>query len=186
MMEGFKELLTRPRVDRVLAEGVLPDGKPYRLTQQNGNHYRDILDILRLKVGNRNVAAVAGDMGYSLFIEHNAYALPEARGKGYMRLLYNLLLDQGIGVRSDQWNHSLPMRRVWMSLARTGFVFVEEMEEHHGGSYRTLTGRFLRVKGDDVNDPLLDATLFAAPGATLEEAEEAMPAMINEDWALSR
>ena len=61
MMENFKELLTRPRVDRVLAEGVLPDGKQYRLTQQEGNHYRDILDILRLKVGNRNVAAVAGD-----------------------------------------------------------------------------------------------------------------------------
>jgi hypothetical protein len=185
MMENFKELLTRPRVDRVLAEGVLPDGKPYRLTQQEGNHYREILDILRLKVGNRNVAAVAGDMGDSLFIEHNTYTLMEARGKGYMRLLYTLLLDRGIGVRSDQWNHSLPMRRVWMALARAGFVFVEEREEHHGGSY-TPTGNFLRVRGDDVNDPLLDAILFAAPGATLEEAEEAMPAMIDEDFGLSR
>lgn len=186
MMENFKELLTRPRVDRVLAEGVLPDGKPYRLTQQEGNHYREILDILRLKVGNRNVAAVAGDMGDSLFIEHNTYTLMEARGKGYMRLLYTLLLDRGIGVRSDQWNHSLPMRRVWMALARTGFVFVQEREEHHGGSYYTPTGNFLRVRGDDVNDPLLDAILFAAPGATLEEAEEAIPAMIDEDFGLSR
>lgn len=181
MMEGFKDLLTRPRVDRVLAEGVLPDGKPYRLTQQEGNHYRGILDILRLKVGNRNVAAVAGDMGDSLFIEHNTYTLPEARGKGYMRLLYGLLLDRGIGVRSDQWNHSLPMRRVWMALARTGFVFVEESP----GGFYTPTGKFLRVRGDDVNDPLLDATLFAAPGSTLEEAEEAMVSMIDEDFHLS-
>jgi DNA repair protein RadC len=184
MMENFKELLTRPRADRVLAEGVLPDGKPYRLTQQNGNHYRDILDILRLKVGSRNVAAVAGDMGDSLFIEHNTYTLPEARGKGYMRMVYGLLLDRGIGVRSDQWNHSLPMRRVWMALARTGFVFVEETEKSPGGFY-TPTGNFLRVRGDDVNDPLLDATLFAAPGSTLEDAEEAMVSMIDEDFHLS-
>jgi GNAT superfamily N-acetyltransferase len=180
MMENFKELLTRSRVDQVLAAGVLPDGKPYRLTQQEGNPYRDILDILRLKVGNRNVAAVAGDMGDSLFIEHNTYTLPEARGKGYMRLLYGLLLDRGIGVRSDQWNHSLPMRRVWMALARTGFVFVEELENRPGGFY-TPTGNFLRVRGDDVNDPLLDATLFAAPGSTLEEAEEAMLSLVDED-----
>jgi GNAT superfamily N-acetyltransferase len=183
MMENFEELLTRPRVDRVLAEGVLSDGKPYRLTQQEGNHARGILDILRLKVGNRNVAAVAGDMGDSIFIEHNTYTLPEARGKGYMRLLYGLLLDQGIGIRSDQWNHSLPMRRVWMALARTGFVFVEEMESHL--DFSTPTGNFLRVRGDDVNDPLLDDTLFAAPGSTLEEAEEAMGAMVDEDFHLS-
>jgi hypothetical protein len=185
MIEGFKDLLTRSRVDRVLAEGVLPDGKPYRLTQQNGNHARGILDILRLKVENRNVAAVAGDMGDSLFIEHNTYTLPEARGKGYMRLLYTLLLNRGIGVRSDQWNHSLPMRRVWMALARTGFVFVREMKEHVGG-YHTPTGNFLRVRGDDVNDPLLDATLFAAPGGTVEEAEEAMLDMVSEERFLSR
>ena len=181
MMEGFSNLLKTARNASVYLEGTTPDGKPYTITLQRGRG--DYLDILRLKVGNRIVAAAAGWLGRYVFAEHNTFTLPAARGKGYMRFLYECLLASGIGVRSDLWNHSLPMRRVWMALARSGFVFVEErLDMGHGVSF---TGRFIRVRGDDVDEPLLDLTLFAAPGATLTEAEDAMRLMVREAFNLS-
>ena len=181
MMEGFSSLLKGGRNASAFSEGETPDGKPYTITLQRGRG--DYLDILRMKVGSRIVAAAAGRLGHDIFAEHNTFTLPAARGKGYMRFLYECLLASGIGVRSDLWNHSLPMRRVWMALARSGFVFVEEHKDMGHGHF-SATGRFIRVRGDVVDDPLLDLTLFAAPGSTPKEAEDAMRLMVREAFYL--
>lgn len=177
MMEGFSGLLKGARNASVYLEGTTPDGKPYTITLQRGRG--DHFDILRMKVGNRIVAAAQGRLGWDVFAEHSTFTLPAARGKGYMRFLYECLLAEGIGIRSDLLGHSLPMRRVWMALARSGFVFVQDRRFD-------ATGCFIRVRGDDVDDPLLDRTLFAAPGTTLKEAEAAMPRIVREAVYLYR
>ena len=60
-----------------------------------------------------------------MFVEHNTYVRPEFRGKGLMLELYkDLLLQSGAAIVSDQWNHSEPMRRVWMKLSSVGGIYV--------------------------------------------------------------
>jgi hypothetical protein len=118
------------------------------------------LDILRMKVGRSFVAAAAGELGSRVFAEHNTFTAPRHRGKGYMHLLYTTLLKDGIGIVSDKSNHSVPMRRVWMRLARDGWPVYAYSDEGEDVSGETMT----RVPPDvEQDDPILDEVLVVAP-----------------------
>lgn len=124
LMEGFSELLKgRAKVDMTL--GRLSVELAYR--DEDGDLS---LDILRMKKGRSYAAAAAGELGRLassgvVFVEHNTYVRPEFRGKGLMLELYkDLLLQSGASIVSDQWNHSEPMRRVWMKLSSVAGIYV--------------------------------------------------------------
>jgi hypothetical protein len=161
MMEAFADLL-KTKEDRDPPRPFIEDGKArIDLTYGKRDYEGDLeLDILRLKVGRSFVAAAAGELGSRVFAEHNTFTAPKHRGKGYMHLLYTTLLKDGIGIVSDKWNHSLPMRKVWMRLARDGwpvYAFTDEGEDVGG---ETMT----RVPPDVTqDDPLLDEVLVVAP-----------------------
>ena len=161
MMEAFADLL-KTKEDRDPPRPFIEDGKArIDLTYGKRDYEGDLdLDILRLKVGRSFVAAAAGELGSRVFAEHNTFTAPKHRGKGYMHLLYTTLLKDGIGIVSDKWNHSLPMRKVWMRLARDGwpvYAFTDEGEDV--GGY-TMT----RIPPDVTqDDPLLDEVLVVAP-----------------------
>jgi hypothetical protein len=161
MMESFADLL-KTKEDRDPPRPFIEDGKArIDLTYGKRDYEGDLdLDILRLKVGRSFVAAAAGELGSRVFAEHNTFTAPKHRGKGYMHLLYTTLLKDGIGIVSDKWNHSLPMRKVWMRLARDGwpvYAFTDEGEDV--GGY-TMT----RIPPDVTqDDPLLDEVLVVAP-----------------------
>ena len=161
MMEAFADLL-KTKDDRDPPRPFIEDGKVrIDLTYGKRDYEGDLeLDILRMKVGRSFVAAAAGELGSRVFAEHNTLTAPKHRGKGYMHLLYTTLLKDGIGIVSDRWNHSLPMRKVWMRLARDGwpvYAFTDEGENVEG---HTMT----RVPPDVAqDDPLLDELLAVAP-----------------------
>ena len=80
-----------------------------------------------------------------------------------MKRLYMELLRQGATIVSDVWNHSPPMRRTWMSLAREPNVFVFADED----------GRtFSNVAGAAYEDPRLDKVLLAVLADDEGEARE--------------
>ena len=54
-----------------------------------------------------------------IYCEHNTFTPTKYRGKGYLTRLYQILLGDGFVVCSDRWNHSEPMRKVWIKLANT-------------------------------------------------------------------
>jgi len=161
MMEAFADLL-KTKEDRDPPRPFIEGGKArIDLTYGKRDYEGDLEpDILRLKVGRSFVAAAAGELGSRVFAEHNTFTAPKHRGKGYMHLLYTTLLKDGIGIVSDKWNHSLPMRKVWMRLARDGwpvYAFTDEGEDVGG---ETMT----RVPPDVTqDDPLLDEVLVVAP-----------------------
>jgi hypothetical protein len=161
MMESFADLLkTKP--DRDPPRMFIDDGKVrIDLTYGMRDYEGDLeLDILRLKVGRSFVAAAAGELGSRVFAEHNTFTAPRHRGKGYMHLLYTTLLKDGIGIVSDKWNHSVPMRRVWMRLARDGWPVYAYSDEGEDVGGHTMT----RVPPDvEQDDPILDEVLVVAP-----------------------
>jgi hypothetical protein len=161
MMEGFADLLkTTP--DRDPPRMFIDDGKVrIDLTYGKRDDEGDLeLDILRMKVGRSFVAAAAGELGSRVFAEHNTFTAPRHRGKGYMHLLYTTLLKDGIGIVSDKWNHSVPMRRVWMRLARDGWPVYAYSDEGEDVGGETMT----RVPSDvEQDDPILDEVLVVAP-----------------------
>lgn len=124
LMEGFSDLLKgRAKVDMTL--GKVSVELAYR--DEDGDL---TLDVLRLKKGRTYAAAAAGELGRFasagiVFREHNTYVKPAFRGQGLMLALYKeLLIANGAAIVSDEWNHSEPMRRVWMKLSASPGIFV--------------------------------------------------------------
>lgn len=122
MMEGFSNLLKRPSTDLMLGDIHV------QLAERDEDGDLE-LEILRMKSGRTFAVAAAGELGRLpsaglVFREHNTFVSPKYRGKGLMLKLYRSLLSQGATIISDEWNHSEPMRRVWMKLAKEPGIFV--------------------------------------------------------------
>lgn len=175
MMEGFSDLLNRPKVDMTL--GRVDVELAYR--DEDGDL---TLDILRLKKGRAYAAAAAGELGRLpssglLFKEHNTYVKPKYRGQGLMLGLYKeLLLQDGSCIISDEWNHSEPMRRVWMKLSETPGVFVFSVGDQEKHS----------AKGQDFGWKGFDEILIAVTAEDMDSAKYRVDQVLSElgtDWS---
>lgn len=150
MMEGFASLAKHKRTDLELGNVRVELGK----RDDEGDLS---LDVLRLMVGRSAVAFAAGEVGRAygaglVFCEHNTFVPEKYRGKAYMKRLYLELLHQGATLVSDVWNHSPPMRKTWLSLAREPNVFVFADDDGRA---------FTNVAGAAYEDPRLDKVLLA-------------------------
>ena len=172
MMEGFSDLI-KAQKDRSKSRVFLSDGKiSIEFLRGEEDEDGDLdLDILRLKVGRSVVSAVAGELGQGILVEHNTFTDTKHRGKGYMSKLYTMLLDEGIVIVSDQYNHSEPMRRVWMGLIRKGYpVYSLRGGDDNIGGY-DATRLTSDVKFDD---EILDDILVAGPKDDLASLDRAL------------
>lgn len=176
LMEGFAELLQgRAKVDMTL--GNLSVELAYR--DEDGDL---TLDILRMKSGRSYAAAAAGELGRLpsagvVFVEHNTYVKPAFRGKGLMLELYkDLLLAGDASIISDQWNHSEPMRRVWMKLSKVSGVHV----------FSTVGDGLVDAAGKPFEWSGFDGVLIAVSADNIQGAEERASHVLSElgtDWS---
>ena len=175
MMEGFAGLMKARCSDMSL-------GRHTHVSLARRDEDGDLeLDVLKFKVGRAHVAAAAGELGRLggslVFREHNTFVPKTHRGHAYMRAMYlDLLQDANAVVISDIWNHSPPMRRTWMALAREPNVFVFS----HDGDV------LVNISGAPYESKLLDDVLFAASAPSEAAAVERVEMVLSEigaDWS---
>jgi len=159
-MEGFAALMKRSSRDMELGPLVVTLGR----RDEDGDL---TLDLLKLKSGRAYVAVAAGELGRThggvVFREHNTFVPERHRGHAYMKALYlSLLRDSRAVLVSDAWNHSPPMRRTWMALAREPGVYV----------FADDNGTLVNIAGAPYDSPVLDATLIACAARSAAEAAE--------------